>query len=233
VDAVRAGAAELRGDDARHLSRVLRAEPGQKYEISDGGSAWLAEIVEARGDRVVFRALEPVASPDLPICVTLVAALIKFDRFEWMIEKATELGVERILPVEAARSEKGLLDASRKRRERWARIAREAGQQSRRLRAPEILDAARFDAALAQPAGGRYFLEEDTAPPLSRSLPAAPPAGGTVALLVGPEGGWTEPERTAAAQAGWSAVSLGPTILRAETAAIAALAIVLNCWAAS
>src|SRR5690349_17513230 len=134
VDEVRGGSAELRGDDARHLARVLRAETGQKYEISDGGSAWLAEIAEARGDRVVFRVVEPVESPEIPVRITLLPALVKFDRFEWIVEKATELGVERIVPVEAARSEKGLLAASHKRTERWARIAHEASQQSRRLR---------------------------------------------------------------------------------------------------
>ena len=230
VDEVRNGAAELRGDDARHLARVLRAEPGQKYEISDGRSAWLAEISEARGERVVFRVLEPVASAELPVSVTLLASLIKFDRFEWMIEKATELGVARILPVEAARSEKGLFEASRKRSERWTRIAREAGQQSRRLRAPEILPAVRLQAALAESADHRYFLEEATAPPLLRLLPESRARSAHLAVLVGPEGGWTETERRAASESAWISVSLGPLVLRAETAASAALAILINAW---
>jgi 16S rRNA (uracil1498-N3)-methyltransferase len=230
VDQLRDGAAELRGDDARHLARVLRAEPGQKYEISDGRSVWLAEIAEARGDRVVFRGIEPVVSPELPVRITLLASLIKFDRFEWVVEKATELGVARIVPVAAARSEKGLFEASRKRAERWARIAREAGQQSRRLRAPEVLPAVRFDTALTESADARYYLEECTAPPLSGCLPAVRTAGSHVALLVGPEGGWTDSERQMAAQAAWLPVSLGPLVLRAETAAAAAVAIVLNVW---
>jgi 16S rRNA (uracil1498-N3)-methyltransferase len=229
VDAIRGGAAELRGDDARHLTRVLRAEPGQLYEITDSQGAYLAEISEARGDRVVFRVLEPVASPEPPVSITLLAALIKFDRFEWMIEKATELGVERILPVEAARTEKGLLAASVKRAERWARIAKESGQQSRRLRAPAILPPVRFDSALSMCAGHRYFLDEAAAPPLLRCLPAPEPSA-AVALLAGPEGGWTETERQHALAAGWQPVSLGPHILRAETAATAAIAIVANAW---
>src|SRR3974377_1457584 len=149
VDAICGGAAELRGDDARHLTRVLRAEPGQVYEITDSRCAYLAEIAEARGDRVLFRVLEPVASPEPPVSITLLAALIKFDRFEWLIEKATELGVERILPVETARSERGLLAAASNRVGRWERIAKESSQQARRLRAPEILPAARFEASLA------------------------------------------------------------------------------------
>src|SRR5215469_8294921 len=123
VEAIRGGTAELHGDEARHLTRVLRAEAGQRYEITDSQAAWLAEIAEARGDRVVFRVIEPVESPEMPVQITLLAALIKFDRFEWMIEKATELGVERIVPFEAARTEKGLLEASAKRTQRWKRIA--------------------------------------------------------------------------------------------------------------
>lgn len=230
VDAVRDSAAELRGEEARHLARVLRAEAGQQYEISDGQAAYLAEIEEARGDRVLFRVLQPVASPELPLRITLLAALVKFDRFEWMIEKATELGVAAILPVETARGEKGLFEASRKRAERWVRIAREAGQQARRLSAPEILPALRLAAALEQAADRRYFLEEARAPALLEQLPAARPPAAHLALLVGPEGGWTDAERGLAAQKGWQPVSLGPHILRAETAATASIAIVVNTW---
>jgi len=235
VDAVRGDVAEMVGDGARHLTRVLRVEPGQRYEISDGRAAWLAEIVEARGPRVVFRVIEPVDTPGLAVRITLCAALIKFDRLEWMIEKTTELGVERIQPVETARSEKGLLHASAKRAERWVRIAREAAEQSRRLRAPEILPAAHFEACLAAgPSGGghaRYRLEEGAAPPLARLLAAAPEAG-EVSLLVGPEGGWTDDERQSAARAGWLPASLGPRVLRSETAAIAAVAVVASVFAA-
>jgi 16S rRNA (uracil1498-N3)-methyltransferase len=226
VDAVRGGMAELRGEDARHLARVLRAEVGQRYEISDGKVAYLAEIAEARGPRVVFRVIEPLDTPATPLHITLCAALIKFDRFEWIVEKATELGVERILPVEAERSGKGLLEASRKRSERWARIAREASQQSRRLRAPEIAPAVRFEQCLAEQADYRYFLEETAAPPLLRVLRMSPAC--RAALLTGPEGGWTDAERQLAGAAGWLAVSLGPQVLRAETAAMAAIAVLVN-----
>lgn len=230
---MRGGVAELAGDGARHLTRVLRVEPGQRYEISDGRAAWLAEIAEARGSRVVFRVIEPVETPEIPVRIALYAALIKFDRLEWMIEKATELGVERIQPVEASRSEKGLLQASAKRAERWARIAREAAEQSRRLRAPEILPAVRLKACLAAGPEARYWLEEGAAPPLMRLLTRPAATGSEVRLLVGPEGGWTGEERAAAARAGWLPVSLGPQILRAETAAIAAVAVVTSAFAAS
>ena len=220
--------AELRGEDARHLTRVLRAEAGQRYEISDGKVAYLAEIAEARGPRVVFRIIEPLDSPATPLHITLCAALIKFDRFEWIVEKATELGVERILPVEAERSGKGLLEASRKRSERWTRIARESSQQARRVRAPEILPAVRFEPCLAEQADYRYFLEEAAAPPLLQALPVCRTSASRAALLTGPEGGWTDAERQLAAAAGWQPVSLGPQVLRAETAAMAAIAVLVN-----
>src|SRR4029077_8717784 len=127
---------------------------------------YLAEITEARGERVVFQVIEALPAVLSPVSITLCASLIKFDRFEWIIEKATELGVDRILPVDAARSEKGLFDASRKRSERWERIARESSQQARRVRIPEILPAVRFQQCLAQSAAHRYFLDEAVAPPL-------------------------------------------------------------------
>jgi 16S rRNA (uracil1498-N3)-methyltransferase len=232
VDAVRGGMAELRGEDARHLTRVLRAEAGQRYEISDGEAAYLAEIAEARGPRVVFRVIEPLDSPPAPLHITVCAALIKFDRFEWIVEKATELGVERIVPVEAERSGKGLLEASRKRTGRWDRIARDSGQQARRVRAPEIAPAVRFERCLGEEADYRYFLEEGGAPPLLRVLPASRASASRTALLTGPEGGWTDAERQLAAAAGWQPVSLGPQVLRAETAAMAAIAVLVNAWIA-
>lgn len=231
MDAVRGGAAELRGEEARHLTRVLRVEPGQLFEISDNRSVYLAEVVEARGEGVSFRVLEPVESRPLPAEITLCAALVKFDRFEWMVEKATECGAARIVPVEAARSEKGLREAAGKRRERWMRIAREAAQQSRRVSVPEIAEAVRFEECLGTPAAWRYFLDEAAAPPLGRALPERRTAGDGIAACIGPEGGWTDEERRAAEGAGWKAVSLGPTILRAETAAVAALSVLMNAWA--
>src|ERR1700689_1662527 len=151
VDALRDGLAELHGEDARHLTRVLRVEPGQQYEISDNHAAYLAEIAEARGARGVFGRIEPLPAPGPVAPITLVASIVKFDRFEWIVEKSPELGVERIVPVAATRTEKGLFDASGKRTERWLRIARESSQQSRRIRMPAILPAVPFDRALAEP----------------------------------------------------------------------------------
>src|SRR5579872_1410903 len=108
VDQVRNGHAEIAGDDARHLTRVLRVEVGQRYEISDNRSVYLAEIETARKEQVIFRTLEKLETPARGPRLVLCAALIKFDRFEWMIEKATELGVTEIVPVQTIRSEHGL-----------------------------------------------------------------------------------------------------------------------------
>ncbi len=230
VDSLRNGLAELRGEEARHLTRVLRVEPGQRFEISDNQAAYLAEISEARGERVVFRVIEPIEVIEPPVRITMLAAIFKFDRFEWMLEKATELGVERIVPVEATRSEKGLFDASHKRADRWRRIARESSQQARRIRLPEIANSIRFDAALADPCAFRCFLDEGEAPPLLAAIPKTRAPRDSIALLLGPEGGWTEAEREKARAAGWAPASLGPQILRAETAAIASLAVLVNAW---
>src|SRR5580704_1814496 len=167
VDRIDSGRATLLGQDAHHLARVLRAEPGQLYEITDGDSLCLAEIESAEPRQVIFRVIEPLdPGPPLP-SIVIVAALFKFDRFEWMIEKVTELGVKAVLPVEAARSDTGLFQAAAKRVERWRKIARESSQQSRRVRVPEIRDAVRLAEALRQPFAMKIALEENPGvPPL-------------------------------------------------------------------
>ncbi|HYA16244.1 MAG TPA: RsmE family RNA methyltransferase [Bryobacteraceae bacterium] len=227
VDQVRKGQAEITGENAHHLTRVLRVEAGQTFEISDSERVWLASVETARKDLVRFQVMEEMpAGPELPD-VTLYLALIKFDRFEWAVEKATELGVRKIVPVEAARSERGLFEGSRGRIERWTRIAREASEQSRRVRAPEVARAAKFAEALKDGAAHRIFLDERPGAPLLMQA-IHPAAGDSISLLVGPEGGWTDAERDAFAAAGWSGASLGPTVLRAETAVCAALAVILE-----
>jgi 16S rRNA (uracil1498-N3)-methyltransferase len=227
VDEVRRGEAELDGEEAEHLSRVLRAEVGQQYEICDGERLYLGEIVEARKRSVRFRILEELPAAEPAVRISLLMSLIKFDRFEWAIEKATELGVASIVPVQAARSEKGLELAARKRVERWRKIARAAGQQSRRVHLPEIAPPVALAEALSRQ-GRRVYLEEEGSCPLM--LKAIPTAGETVSILVGPEGGWTDRERTQLVAASWTPVSLGPQILRAETAAIAAVAVLSHAW---
>ena len=229
VDQVRNGQGEISGENAYHLTRVLRVEAGQKFEITDNQRAWLAEVETARKDLVRFRIIEELApAPELPQ-ITLYLALIKFERFEWAVEKATELGVSRIVPLESNRSEHGLFSGAQKRVERWRRIAREASEQSRRLRTPEIADPARFAEVLKDDSTHRCRLDEQPGTkPLIQLFSFA--EGDSAAFAIGPEGGWIDAERSQFAEAGWSAASLGPSILRAETAVCAALAVLSQMW---
>lgn len=225
VDRIDGDRASLQGQDAHHLARVLRAEPGQQYEITDGAALCLAEVETAEPREVVFRVLETLdAGAPLPPIV-IVAALIKFDRFEWMIEKVTELGVKAIVPVQAARSEEGLFKAAVKRVDRWRKIARESSQQSRRVRVPEIHNAVRLTEALRAPFGLKIRLEENPGAPLLLACARAWDRAAELGLAVGPEGGWTDAERASMDSLGWQPGSLGSTVLRAETAAIAAAAV--------
>jgi len=232
VDSVHSGRAQISGADAHHLTRVLRVEAGQQFEISDNRDVYLAEVESARKDLVTFAVRERIEPAASAVRTTLLASLIKFEHFEWVLEKATELGVATIFPVDSDRSEKGLAQAAVKRLPRWQRIVREASEQSRRARLPEVSEPITLTAALTTEADYRYALEEQTAPPLLSELPVDRRAQDRVALLAGPEGGWTDRERTAISAAGWRAVSLGPQILRAETAAIAGLAILNAAWLA-
>jgi 16S rRNA (uracil1498-N3)-methyltransferase len=230
VEAVQRGHAQITGEEAHHLSRVLRVEPGQKFEISDNRNVYLAEVESARKDLVSFVIVEQIEVSAPVVRTSLLASLIKFEHFEWMLEKATELGVEQVTPVESERSEKGLATAAQRRITRWSRIAREASEQSRRARLPVIGLPVVLTGALQEEAEYRYALEEADAPPILSVMPATRQAADRVAILAGPEGGWTERERAEIAAAGWTAVSLGPQILRAETAAIAGLSIVVAAW---
>jgi 16S rRNA (uracil1498-N3)-methyltransferase len=157
--------------------------------------------------------------------VTLALAIFKFDRMEWAIEKCTELGVARIVPVIAGRTEAHLAAAAAKRVERWQRIVHQAAEQSRRATPPEISPPIRFKAAVALPGGTRVVLAESEQRTILRDV--LQPVNGDVVLAIGPEGGWTEAELSSFHQTGWLSASLGSTILRAETAAIAAMAVVV------
>ena len=223
VHAVHGGRAIVDGDSAAHLRRVLRVEAGQKYELSDGERLYLAEITGFGLGTVEFSIIEQLPPRSPGACIILYAALLKFDRFEWMIEKATELGASRLIPLVTARSEAGLEKAALKRLPRWNRIAEESGQQCRRLRAMIVDPPLEFASVLAAPHAQRLLLDEDGVTPLLTILRSTP---GEIALLTGPEGGWTSQERAASRDAGWSPATLGQSVLRAETAALAALSLV-------
>jgi 16S rRNA (uracil1498-N3)-methyltransferase len=219
--------AELAGEDAHHLTRVLRVERGQLYEISDNSQIWLAEVTEAHKNRVVFQVLNAVEPNPPAVHLTLLFSLIKFERIEWILEKGTELGVDTFIPVVADRSERGLDRAVPKRRARWEKILLESSQQCRRDRLPVLGDCLRFDEATRVEAGYRWILDEEGGTPIAAQHPRAP--ADTVAILTGPEGGWTDRERNC----GWTRVSLGPSILRAETACLSAAAVVSALWTAN
>jgi 16S rRNA (uracil1498-N3)-methyltransferase len=232
VDEVRNGMADITGDEAHHLTRVLRVEAGQRYEISDNRSVFLAEVETARKDWVVFRVLEPVAGYEPNVRLALFLSLVKFDRFELAIEKATELGVHSITPVESERTEKGLAEGASKRMERWHRILVESSQQARRVRLPTLHAPVKLADALHFTSTHHFLLDEQRAArPLFAALPEIRQQDDPVALLVGPEGGWTDHERAQASALQWRPVSLGPNILRTETAAAAALAVLVAAWA--
>lgn len=230
--------AAVRGETADHLGRVLRAEPGQLYELSDGRAVWLARVegvaLSKRGEsRIDFALVEPVPQREPSVQIDLLISLVKFDRFEWCLEKATELGAREIVPLAATRSDKALLAAAEKRRSRWEKILVESAQQARRLRPPSIAPVALPEKAFAQSsAATKIFLSERRDAPSIRAVrgaggrPAAAHAPHLVALAIGPEGGWTDEEVAAAADAGFVGVSLGENILRTETAVVAAMAIV-------
>ena len=225
VQQVQDGFAEISGESAHHLARVLRVEPGQSFEITDNRNVWLATIESVRRDLVRFEIVEELAAGPSTPDLTLYLALIKFDRFEWAVEKATELGVTRIVPVAAVRSERGLFEGGQKRAERWRRIAQEASEQSRRLRVPEVDAPVKIGQAVSDASVHRFWCDERPgAVPLARAFQPTP--NDSTALLIGPEGGWTDAEREQFEASGWQGITLGPLVLRAETAVCAALAVI-------
>ncbi|MGZ4822645.1 MAG: RsmE family RNA methyltransferase [Terriglobales bacterium] len=229
ADQVSGDRAFLLGRNAEHLARVLRARAGQEFEISTGDEVRLGRVLQVAEDRVEFSLGEVVPQREASR-VSLLLAVFKFDRMEWAIEKATELGAAEIIPVIARRTEAHLAKAAGKRAERWRRIAHEAAQQSRRIAPPNIHDPQPLKSALTLSADLRIVLaENESAVSLKDALTGNRKleTGNSVFLAIGPEGGWTDEELSAFAAAGWTSASLGPTILRAETAAIAALAIAL------
>src|SRR5271157_584057 len=234
ADEVKGDTAALVGEHAAHLARVLRAEVGQEFDIATGDEVRRGTITTISYDRVEFaldkkphRRLKslPLAAPK----ITLALAIFKFDRMEWAIEKCTEIGVARIIPVIARRTDAHLAAAAVKRQERWERIVRQAAEQSRRVTPPEVAAPVKLKelpGVLPTGEATRVVLaesEEDTR--LGDVLKSRP---SEVVLAVGPEGGWASGELLWFFDEGWAAASLGETILRAETAAIVATALALE-----
>jgi 16S rRNA (uracil1498-N3)-methyltransferase len=222
ADEVSGNHAALTGDHARHLAQVLRAQVGQEFDISTGSEVRRGTICSIHPDRVEFDLGEAIAiAPETAITVAI--SIFKFDRMEWAIEKCTELDVARIIPVIAGRTEPHLAAASQKRAERWRRIARQASEQSRRISPPEISEPIKLKELYVMAADARIVLSEAEDAQMLKD--AVSEDAGSVLLAFGPEGGWKEQEIASFRDAGWTTASLGSTILRAETAVIAAVAI--------
>ena len=224
ADRVEGNRAFLLGPNANHLFRVLRVKVGQEFDVAADGVLRSAKVIFASHDQVEFELGAEVESAALPQ-VTVYLSIFKFDRMEWALEKLTELGVSHIVPMIAQRTEEHLAKAAAKRVERWRKIAREASQQARRIVPPEIAEPVALKKAIAQEQGSRIVLSEvEEHQSLKAALRECKPP---LALAFGPEGGWSETELELFKAAGWKPASLGHTILRAETAAIAALAVAM------
>jgi 16S rRNA (uracil1498-N3)-methyltransferase len=226
ADEVSQNSAALTGSHAEHLVRVLRARLGQEFDIATPAGVRRGHIVRLEEGRVEFQLGEVLPAPAQPN-VTLVLSIFKFDRMEWAIEKCTELGVARIVPVIARRTDAHLAAAAAKRMERWQRIAHQASEQSRRNVPPEISAPVKLEEAVELSGGVRVVLAESEHGVTLRDALAPSSRGVSVLLAIGPEGGWTEAELELFRTAGWTSTSLGSTILRAETAAIAAMAVAM------
>lgn len=227
ADEVSGKTAALVGQHADHLSRVLRARLGQEFDVIANGVAHRARISNVSPDRVEF-ALEEELLAAPAANLTLLLSIFKFDRMEWAIEKCTELGVAKIIPLIARRTDAHLASASVKRVERWRRIALQASEQSRRTTPPEISNPMKLRDAAADHAETKIVLSESEDKMSLREVLDARDAEGSISLAIGPEGGWTEDELQLLKTEGWRSVSLGPTILRAETAAIAATVLAIS-----
>ena len=224
ADEVSGTQAALVGTHAEHLARVLRASVGQEFDISTGSEVRRGRVTRVDSARVEFELGEAVHGSSA-LRLTLAPAIFKFDRMEWAIEKCTELGAARIAPLIAQRTDRHLAAAAVKRVERWQRIARQAAEQARRVAPPEVSPPASLREVLALP-GLRIVLSEvERDVTLKEALGSSPE---DIVVALGPEGGWTEEELAEFRDAGWQAASLGSAILRAETAAIAAAAVILS-----
>ena len=228
ADEVSGDRAALVGEHADHLIRVLRARVGESFDIVAGQAVRRGRITLVKDHRVEFDLSEEVSAPPSLPKITLILAVFKFDRMEWAIEKCTELGVSQIVPLISRRTDSHLAAASAKRAERWRNLVRQAAEQSRRATPPEVTGPIKLSDALKLNSSLRIVLAESEEQTLLREVLTPEKARDGILLAVGPEGGWAEDEIKAFQQSGWISASFGHTILRAETAAIAAIAVAVS-----
>ena len=222
ADEVSGNRAALTGDHARHLAQVLRAQVGQEFDLSTDAEVRRGKVISVHPGRVEFELGETIGQSE-PTQLTVAISIFKFDRMEWAIEKCTELGVTRIVPVIAGRTEKHLAAAAAKRVARWRRLVHQAAEQSRRASIPEIAEPITFKEILAMTGETKIVLSEVERQVTLKDLLS--PEAKSVLLAFGPEGGWKEQELAAFREAGWKSASLGNTVLRTETAVLTAVAV--------
>ena len=226
ADEVEGDTAALVGDHAAHLARVLRAAVGQEFDIATGQTVRRGTVTSISDARVEFALGEEQSAPSAPD-VTLALSIFKFDRMEWAIEKCSEIGVSRIIPVISRRTDVHLAVAAIKRRDRWQRIVLQAAEQSRHASPPEVALPVKVKELIDENRSSpRIVLSENEANASLRDMLAD--HAGSLILAIGPEGGWTEEELQKFRSSGWTAASLGGGILRAETAAIVATALAID-----
>jgi 16S rRNA (uracil1498-N3)-methyltransferase len=218
------GRLALEGDEARHLARVRRLGPGDVVEVFDGrGFATRAEVVAVGRDRVELRPVgDPLPDRAPPCRLTLATAVPKGERFDWLVEKATELGVERLVPLVTERS---VVDPSDAKLDRLRRVIVEASKQCGRNRLMVLDRPCAWYSCLSMPEGERGFLAHPGGLP-PHAWPR-PWVGAGATLAIGPEGGFTDAELDRAGAAGWRVVSLGASLLRIETAGLAGCSMLL------
>lgn len=217
--------AAIEGDPARRIAAVLRMRPGERLGLFDGVREFECELIEIRPN-VRVRLLDELPSEaPAETKLTLYQALVRPNRFEWLLEKVTEIGVAQIVPILTDHAAVRTSEIGSSRLERWRRITIEATEQSGRRIPPSIQSPVSFPIALKHANGRRVFAWEGL-----RSKPAALQRSDApdIALFIGPEGGWSDSEVQSAREAGATFMSLGPNILRAETAAIVASALLLS-----
>jgi 16S rRNA (uracil1498-N3)-methyltransferase len=227
ADEVSGKRAFLVGSHAEHLTRVLRARIGQEFDITTGNEVRRGHITAITSERVEFELGDEIPTV-VAVQVTVVLSIFKFDRMDWAIEKCTELGAACIVPAIARRTEAHLAAAAAKRVDRWRRIALQAAEQSRRTSPPEISQPLKLKDAAALPGSLRILLSETETEATLKTVLQSHSSDGSVVLALGPEGGWTNEEVKLFQEAGWISATLGSTILRAETAAVASLAVALS-----
>jgi 16S rRNA (uracil1498-N3)-methyltransferase len=233
----------LASDEARHLRDVLRLKPGDEVYVFDGaGKEFHCQVEDSQRDAAQLKVISEVepAKPESPLQLTLAIALLKGEKFDLIVQKATELGVARVVPVVTKHADIRLRDESdaAKRVARWQRIALEASKQSGRAVVPEVDNPVAFESMIQNEASAvaadspmrRLMFSERLGQSLLEAAKNIPTKVSRITALVGCEGGWANEELEAARDAGWTVLTLGGRTLRAETAAITVVTLIQHLY---